>query len=383
MKTQHWLSFNFFTFFFTWGVFLPYWVGWLTDGKGLTVIEASMIMGAGMIIRSLSTFLLFPEATKRSSLSSFMRYSALLALILALLYIPSDSFGMLMAITLIFSLVYPNILAAMESSGSVLMQKENINYGKSRSYGSFGYIIAVLLIGIATYMWGETSILWILILGLFMMALTQFLPAPETLKGPLHKPGTSGEGIYKTLLTLGSFITILFLTILLQGAHTSYYNYGFIYLKDIGVSAFYIGFILNIAVVSEIIVFAAADRLLSTTKVSTMFIIAAVGSTARWLLISLFPNVWMFVLSQMLHALSFGVAHYAFIKYISIRLPDEQIPAAQGMYAAFAMSLSTALLTFAGGPLYEYSPKIAFLGMTACSVPALILVLATRKKYSY
>jgi MFS transporter, PPP family, 3-phenylpropionic acid transporter len=383
MKTQRWLSFNFFTFFFTWGVFLPYWVGWLTDGKGLSVVEASMIMGAGMIIRSLSTFLLFPEATKRSSLSSFMRYSSLLALFLALLYIPSDSFGMLMAITLIFSLVYPNILAAMESSGSVLMQKEQINYGQSRSYGSFGYIIAVLLIGIATYMWGETSILWILILGLFLMVVTQFLPAPETLKGPLHKPGTSGEGIYRTLLTSGSFITILFLTILLQGAHTSYYNYGYIYLKEIGVSAFYIGFILNIAVVSEIIVFAAADRLLSTTKVSTMFIIAAIGSTVRWLLIFLFPNVWIFVLSQMLHALSFGVAHYAFIKYISLRLPDEQIPAAQGMYAAFAMSLSTALLTFAGGPLYEYSPGIAFLAMTVCSVPALILVLATRKKYSY
>ncbi|MFC4410521.1 3-phenylpropionate MFS transporter [Chungangia koreensis] len=383
MKTQRWLSFNFFTFFFTWGVFLPYMVGWLTDGKGLTVIEASIIMGAGMIIRSLSTFLLFPEATKRSSLSSFMRYSALLSLIIVLFYIPSDSFGMLLVITVIFSLVYPNILAAMESSGSVLMQKENINYGKSRSYGSFGYIIAVLLIGIATYTWGENSIVWILILGLFLMVLTQFLPAPDTLKGPLHKSGTSGEGIYKTLLTSSSFITILLLTILLQGAHTSYYNYGFIYLKEIGVSAFYIGFILNIAVVSEIIVFAAADRLLSNTKVSTMFIIAAVGSTVRWLLIFLSPNVWMFVLSQLLHALSFGVAHYAFIKYISIRLPDEQIPAAQGMYAAFAMSLSTALLTFAGGPLYEYSPKIAFLGMTACSIPALILVLATRKKYSY
>lgn len=383
MKTERWLSLNFFTFFFTWGVFLPYWVGWLTEGKGLSVVEASMIMGAGMIIRSFSTFLLFPEATKRSSLSSFMRISSLLALLLALLYIPSDSFGTLMAITLIFSLVYPNILAAMESSGSVLMQKENIDYGKSRSFGSFGYIIAVLLIGIATYLWGDRSILWVLILGLILMTITQFFPVPVSLRSPLHKPGETGKGIYKSLLTSGSFVTILLLTILLQGAHTSYYNYGYIYLKDVGVSAFYIGFILNIAVISEIVVFATADRLFSAAKVSSMFIIAAVGSTIRWLIIFLFPNAWMFVLSQVLHAVSFGVAHYAFIKYISLRLPDEQIPAAQGMYAAFAMSLSTALLTFAGGPLYEYSPRIAFLGMIACTIPALILVIMTRRKYSY
>lgn len=383
MKTERWLSLNFFTFFFTWGVFLPYWVGWLTEGKGLSVVEASMIMGAGMIIRSFSTFLLFPEATKRSSLSSFMRISSLLALLLALLYIPSDSFGALMAITLIFSLVYPNILAAMESSGSVLMQKENIDYGKSRSFGSFGYIIAVLLIGVATYLWGDRSILWVLILGLILMSVTQFLPAPVSLRSQLHKSGENGKGIYKSLLTSGAFVTILLLTILLQGAHTSYYNYGYIYLKDVGVSAFYIGFILNIAVISEIVVFATADRLFSAAKVSSMFIIAAVGSTIRWLIIFLFPNAWMFVLSQVLHAVSFGVAHYAFIKYISLRLPDEQIPAAQGMYAAFAMSLSTALLTFAGGPLYEYSPRIAFLGMIACTIPALILVIMTRRKYSY
>ncbi|HEX5563577.1 MAG TPA: MFS transporter, partial [Sporosarcina sp.] len=40
MNNQRWLSISFFTFFFTWGVFLPYWTGWLTIEKGLSVKDA-------------------------------------------------------------------------------------------------------------------------------------------------------------------------------------------------------------------------------------------------------------------------------------------------------------------------------------------------------
>lgn len=56
INSQKWLSINFAAFFFTWGVFLPYWTGWLTNEKGLSVLHASIIMGAGMVARAISTF---------------------------------------------------------------------------------------------------------------------------------------------------------------------------------------------------------------------------------------------------------------------------------------------------------------------------------------
>lgn len=114
-----------------------------------------------------------------------------------------------------------------------------------------------------------------------------------------------------------------------------------------------------------------------------MFLLAGIGSTIRWLLIFLFPSVWVFIFSQLFHALSFGVAHFAFIRYIFQQLNPVHIPAAQGMYAALAMSLSVALLTFIGGFLYEISPGLSFLGMVGFSLPAVLLIMATRKKYAY
>ncbi|EAZ84928.1 probable 3-phenylpropionic acid transporter [Bacillus sp. B14905] len=54
MNNQRWLSQNFFTFFITWGIFLPYWTGWLVDAKHLTVSQASVVMGCGLLARATS-----------------------------------------------------------------------------------------------------------------------------------------------------------------------------------------------------------------------------------------------------------------------------------------------------------------------------------------
>ena len=272
MNNQRWLSMSFFAFFFTWGVFLPYWTGWLTIEKGLSVTAASFIMGAGMIARSLSTFLIFPYLTRKISMIRVMKWISLTALILTLLYLPDSPFIVLLIITVLFSAVYPMILPAVESGASVLMQVEGIHYGKSRSFGSIGYTIALLLIGAATAIWAEQAILYIMIVGLTISTLFFMRPAPEALQlNPVHDNNTKQAINFKSLFTSKGFAVVLLLAILLQGAHASYYNFGFIFLDNLGVNGFYIGIILNIAVLFEILFFTRADRLLSNVKISTMF----------------------------------------------------------------------------------------------------------------
>ena len=383
MNNQKWLSLNFFAFFFTWGVFLPYWTGWLTNEKDMSVSAASIIMGAGMIARSLSTLLFFPIMTRLLSLGRLMQVLAIASAILLALYIPANSYTALFIITIAFSFVYPNLLPAMESGATVLMQTDRIHYGKSRSFGSLGYTIALLIVGALTAVWQESAILWVMLFGLAFMALTQSAASPLPLQiKPVPKHAAS-KGAVKQLLQSKSFLTILGISTLLQGAHAAYYNYGFIYLQDLGVNPFYIGIVLNVAIIFEIIFFNKADTLFRNWSVSSMFLLAAIGSTVRWILIFLFPSVWVFVVSQVFHAMSFGVAHFAFIRFIFKNLQPVHIPTAQGMYAAVAMSLSVALLTIIGGFLYEISPGLAFLGMVGFSAPAIIVVLLTKKKFHY
>lgn len=385
MNNQRWLSTSYFVFFFTWGIFIPYWTGWLTNVQGLTVTAASIIMGVGMIVRSFSTFLIFPYLTLKMPLQSVVKWATILSLFITLFYIPQLNFTTLLIVTAIFSFVYPMILPGIESSASVLMQHERIHYGRSRSFGSIGYTIALLVIGAATTLWAEQAILYFMIIGLVLASLFFLSPSPAVLNKLHHVPTeTPTKTIrFRDVMKTPGFPIILLLAVLLQGAHASYYNYGYIFLDDLQVNGVYIGIILNVAVLFEILFFTQADRLLASTKISTMFLIAGIGSTIRWIAIFLFPTTIVFIASQMLHAISFGIAHFAFIQFISKNLPHAHIASAQGMYAAFAMSLSTAFLTFPAGYLYDISPQSAFLGMTVCTIPAIFIVLITRRRFSY
>ncbi len=384
MANQRWLSASFFVFFFTWGIFLPYWTGWLTIEKGLAVSTASVIMGVGMAARALTTFLVFPLLTNRSALRRVIQGLAILSLLLTILYLPDSPLWVLAAITILFSAVYPMVLPAVESGATLLMQSEHIHYGKSRSFGSIGYTVALLLVGAATSIWSEQSILYLMIAGLAVAVLFFMRSAPAVLdKTPERTSASISQTKLRTLFQTKGFLVITLLAVLLQGAHAAYYSFGFIYLDDLNVSGFWIGVILNVAVLFEILFFRVSDRLLANVKISTMFLIAAIGSTVRWIVVFLFPITSVFVVTQMLHAISFGIAHYAFIQYISTRLPKQQIASAQGMYAAFAMSLSTAFLTIPAGYLYDISPGLAFLGMAVCTVPAIFIVLFTRRKLAY
>ncbi|GKV65460.1 MULTISPECIES: MFS transporter [unclassified Sporosarcina] len=381
MNNQRWLSMSFFVFFFTWGIFLPYWTGWLTSAKGLSVTDASIIMGAGMIARSFSTFFLFPLAMQNLSLLRVIRWTTLLSFVIALSYLPESPFYVLFGLTVLFSAVYPVILPSVESGASLLMQSERIHYGKSRSYGSIGYTIALLLIGIATAVWDEQAILYMMIAGLAAALLFFFRQAPVALQQPpIKNTAAANSGQLKSLFSNKPFVLVLFISILLQGAHASYYNYGFIFLDDMGINGFYIGIILNIAVLFEILFFTQADRLLANVRTSTVFLLAAAGSTVRWVAIFLFPVTSVFIATQALHSVSFGMAHFAFIQYISKNLPHSLIASAQGVYAAVAMSLSVAILTFPAGYLYDLSPRYAFLSMAVCSVAALFLILWSKQR---
>lgn len=382
MNNQRWLAKNFFMFFITWGIFLPYWTGWLINDKGLTVSEASIIMGFGLVARAVSTMFIFPLVSKVMSNKNVLIFFTASSLIVTLLYIPINSFGGLFLMTLLFSVFYPALLPAVESSASTLMQHGSIHYGKARSLGSFGFIIAVLIISMISGMYGEQMILWMMILGLAALLIIQFMPAPQVLSlVPVNMNGKTLS--MKGLFEVKSFIIVLFVVILLQGAHASYYNYGYIYLQDLNVNPFYIGMILNVAVIFEVLYFYKADAILTKWKPSSLLLVAAIGSSIRWILVYAFPNMPMFIISQALHALSFAMAHYAFIRYISKALPQEQIPNAQGIYSALAMSLSAALLTLLGGKLYDIEPGLAFLGMIICTVPAILLIVLTKKRFNY
>jgi PPP family 3-phenylpropionic acid transporter len=56
LHSTRWLALSYFTYFFSYGIFLPFWSVWLA-GTGLTPETIGMLLGAGLVARFLEACL--------------------------------------------------------------------------------------------------------------------------------------------------------------------------------------------------------------------------------------------------------------------------------------------------------------------------------------
>ncbi|PLR94646.1 MFS transporter [Bacillus sp. T33-2] len=379
MNSQRWMSRQFFNFYMTWGIFLPFWTGWMIQTKGVSISEASLIMSLGLIARGLSTLVAYPYLSLKFSSKALLNMMAIGTLIAILFYIPVSSFNGLLMVTLLINVIYPTLMPALDSAAGILVQSNQLkDYGKSRSWGSIGFVAAGIILTFFTGMLGDEVILYGLLLGMLVFLFFGFLQAPVVLSAKPKTEHAKNHSI-RELFRINHFGLVLVIVILLQSAHASYYNYGYLFLQEIHAPKYLIGVILNIAVIAEIIFFSIADRMFNKFSAGFLLVIAALGSTLRWILVFAFPNVIVFCLAQTLHSLSFAMGHYAFMKYLVRNIPHTHIPKAQGVYSALALGWGTAVFTMFGGYLFEIEPRYAFIGMIACSIPSMLLALIYQK----
>ncbi|OLN24068.1 MFS transporter [Domibacillus antri] len=366
---QFWLSITFFAFYFSWGIFMPYWNAWLISEKQMSVEAASLLIAAGLLVRAVSTFFAFPALSAKYPSGTLLKWFTVLSLLTAMLFIPASSYSALLIVMILFNFIYPIMMPMGDSMGALLMKTDRIHYGKSRSWGSIGYTVSVLIIGVATAVFTDAVILYMFIASTLFMIGAAFYYTPPVLR----ERGELRRVPLRQLFRSKRFVTALLVCVLIQGAHAAYYNYGVLYLQHLDVSSVWIGVILNIAVAAEIIFFSVADRFLRHTSVPAMFFGAAIAAVIRWTMMFLFPAVTVYLFAQLFHALTFGLAHYAFIRLLYEEFDSSEIPAAQGVYSSLGMGLSVAVLTFGAGYLYETSPQLAFLGMSFVALPAVLI----------
>lgn len=80
LQSTRWLALGYFTYFFSYGIFLPFWSVWL-KGIGLTPETIGLLLGAGLVARFLGSLLIAPRVSDPSRLISALRVLALLTLL--------------------------------------------------------------------------------------------------------------------------------------------------------------------------------------------------------------------------------------------------------------------------------------------------------------
>ena len=364
MSSKTWLSTNYFLQFLVTGTFLPFWMVYLTSVKNLSVLEASSIFSMLYIARVISGIFLSPYLIKKYNIDITLKLSVGIGLILAVSYGFTNEKIVLGLITFLFGMIYFMVSPLVEGLASLFLREENIDYGKARTYGSLGFtIIGIIIGGILGYV-GNEALYYILIFLVALYLVFMFLPQPKLVKNlSFEEPNAKKEkeSLYSWVLKDRNAILLIITVFLYQLSHTAYNNYNALYLESMNISAKWLsGVILNVSVIAEIIFFIFSKRLVKRIKPKNLMIFAGVCAIIRWGALAMFHNIYVFTIMQTFHAITFAVAHIAFILILNKDYNNKEIIDMQNLYTAICFQLSMAVGLYIMGALWDISTSYVF-----------------------
>ena len=382
MSSKTWLSTNYFLQFLVTGTFLPFWMVYLTSVKNLNVLEASSIFSMLFIARVISGIFLSPYLIKKYNIDITLKLSVGIGLILAVSYGFTNEKIVLGLITFLFGMIYFMVSPLVEGLASLFLREENIDYGKARTYGSLGFtVIGIIIGGILGYV-GNGALYYILIFLVALYLVFMFLPQPKLVKNlSFEEPKTKKEkeSLYGWVLKDRNAILLIITVFLYQLSHTAYNNYNALYLESMNISAKWLsGVILNVSVIAEIIFFIFSKRLVKRIKPKNLMIFAGVCAVIRWGALATFHNIYIFTIMQTFHAITFAVAHIAFILILNKDYNNKEIIDMQNLYTAICFQLSMAVGLYIMGALWDISTSYVF--YASAIIAAVGTVVATRIK---
>ena len=382
MSSKTWLSTNYFLQFLVTGTFLPFWMVYLTSVKNLSVLEASSIFSMLYIARVISGIFLSPYLIKKYNIDITLKLSVGIGLILAVSYGFTNEKIVLGLITFLFGMIYFMVSPLVEGLASLFLREENIDYGKARTYGSLGFtVIGIIIGGILSYV-GNEALYYILIFLVALYLVFMFLPQPKLVKNlSFEEPSSKKEkeSLYSWVLKDRNAILLIITVFLYQLSHTAYNNYNALYLESMNISAKWLsGVILNVSVIAEIIFFIFSKRLVKRIKPKNLMIFAGVCAIIRWGALAMFHNIYVFTIMQTFHAITFAVAHIAFILILNKDYNNKEIIDMQNLYTAICFQLSMAIGLYIMGALWDISTSYVF--YASAIIAAIGTVVATRIK---
>ena len=383
MSSKNWLSTNYFLQFAVNGVFLPFWILYLTGVKNLTVLEASTIFSMLYLARFLGGIFLNPYLLKRYNISLSLKISVIAGILLALSYGITNNKIILTLITFMFGLVYYTVAPFIESLASLFLKEEGIDYGKARTWGSVSFtLVGIAAGGIIGYI-GSVALYYILIILLVLYVVFMFLPQPKLVHTlSVNKGDNKNTGrLYSWVLKDKNALLLILVIFLYQLSHTAYNNYNALYLESMNINAkWFSGLILNISVIAEILFFIFSKKIIGKIKPTQLLVFCGIGAIIRWLMLAIFHNIYVFVVMQTFHAITFAVGHIAFILILNNRFNTEKIIDMQILYTAICYQLSMTIGLYIMGAIWDINSSLVFYVSAGIALVGTIFATRIREK---
>lgn len=343
------LSANYFWYFGILGLVVPFLSVFL-DARGFTSLEIGEILAVITATKIVAPTLWAQLADKSGKQLTIVKIGALLSLLSFSLIIWTVSYWPLMFSLAMFSLFWTAILPQLEVMTLNSIRKSAKIYARIRLWGSIGFIIVAMLGGelIERYSAEAFSYIGIAILaGLFFSTLVSQQPRIKSL-------AKTDNSSIKDKVFNSNFLLFFFAGLMLQMSFGPYYVFFALYLKNLAYSGFLIGIFIAIGVVAEIGIFIFAGLFFKSFSLKTLISSSILLTALRWYIVGHYADSDIaLALSQLIHALSFGLYHSASIAFIQQHFNANQQSRGQAIYIGGVYGIGGAVGAYMAGILWQ------------------------------
>ena len=238
LQSTRWLALAYFTYFFSYGIFLPFWSVWL-KGTGLTPETIGILLGAGLVARFLGSLLIAPRVSNPSLLIKALRILALITLLFALGFWAGTHVAWLMVVIIGFNLFFSPLVPLTDALANTWQKQFPMDYGRVRVWGSIAFVIGSAATGKLVSEFDYHAVLAMLTLGVVSMLLGILIRPSILPHGEMRHQDATGWQAWRDLVVKNW--RFLACVSLLQGAHAAYYGFSALYWQEAGYSASTIG----------------------------------------------------------------------------------------------------------------------------------------------
>lgn len=355
------------------GAHLPYWPVWL-EHWGLTTAEIGWYLGAATVARVVGTTVIPALADHYAVRRWTIVVSALATALAHLAHLIAETPPELLAVTLIAAVVMAPSIPTGEALGLRAATRYGFAYAPVRAAGSVGFLIANISVGALIGSMGPDLVLWIIVIGFTAVSVL----------GAVHPGGGAPPGAGSDrasprealrVFLIPAIVVFALATVFGQASHIVYYVYSVLDWRGQGISDTVIGWLWATGVIAEtVLMLGPGRRWVTRLGAPHALALGGLAGLVRWVALTAEPDLWLLWPLQVLHALSFGLAHLAAMAFLASALPGRMIASVQGvMTGVLGGGLSALVVVLAGdvvdgtaiAPAYWIAAVAALVSMVA------------------
>jgi len=358
------LSGFYFFYFAALGALVPYW-GLYLQSQGLSALQIGQLMAILMGTKVIAPYIWGWLGDHLGHRMRIVRQASLLSSIVFAGMFWAQGFWQIALVMILFSFFWNASLPQFEVVTFTYLGERVPRYARIRVWGSVGFIVAVVLLGVMVDSQGARIILSavaLLYAGIWLSSLLVRDPDPQ----PHPREQPSILSVIKRPAIVAFFAAVF----LMQMSHGAYYAFYTIYLEDYGYTKTLIGQLWALGVLAEVGLFVVMHRLLERWGGRLVLVVSLLFASIRWVVVGLFPeSLSMMILSQLMHAATFGTFHASAIHLVHHYFRGRHQGRGQALYSSVSFGAGGAVGSLISGIVWDtLGPAESFLIASAVAL---------------